>query len=62
MRMPTATPAAAMLKIGAPNGWIRFGLMTVSAKNPSTTLGMEARISRIGLSQRRTRRLAYSER
>ena len=62
MRMPTAIPAAAMLKTGAPNGWMRVGLMTVRAKKPSTTLGIEASTSSTGLSQRRMRRLAYSDR
>ena len=42
--------------------WTTFGLMKVRAKKPSTTLGMPARISRIGFTVRRTRGLAYSDR
>ena len=49
MSTPTAMPAAAMFESGASvEGWIMFGLIQVSAKKPSTTLGMEARISMIG--------------
>ena len=36
--------------------------MTVSAKKPSTTLGMPASTSRMGLTVRRTRAEAYSDR
>ncbi len=63
--MPTATPAAAMLKMGvAPGqtGSMSAGDSTVNAKKPSTTLGMAARISRIGLTVRRMRGVAYSAR
>ena len=56
MRMPTASPADAMFDSGAPvSGWTMFGLIQVRAKKPRTTLGIEARISRIGLRRRRTR-------
>ena len=44
------------------SGLITSGVITVSAKNPSTTLGMPARISRIGLTVRRTFGVAYSDR
>ena len=44
------------------SGWTTFGLIQVSAKKPSTTLGMEARISMIGLRTLRTRGVAYSDR
>jgi hypothetical protein len=64
VRIPT--PSAAAMKL---NPWAvgkivctTFGLIHVRAKNPSTTLGMPARISRIGLMIRRVRGLAYSER
>ena len=62
--MPTAMPAAARLypEASVKIDWMIAGLMTVSAKNPSTTLGMPARISRIGLIVRRTLGVAYSER
>ena len=42
--------------------WMMFGLIQVSAKKPSTTLGIEARISMIGLRARRAPGEAYSER
>ena len=60
---PDARPPA-RLKSGALRtaAWITFGLMTVSAKKPRTTLGMPARISRIGFSRRRIRGEAYSDR
>ncbi len=64
IRMPTAMPAAAMLKTWTP-GWMVFttpGLMTVMAKNPRTTDGMAARTSRIGFRVFRTRSDAYSDR
>ena len=51
-------PAARRLKSGTsePNSFCtRFGLMIVSAKNPITTLGTLASVSRIGFSQRRAR-------
>ena len=52
-----------MFDSGAPvSGCTTFGLIHVSAKKPRTTLGIEARISSDGFSQRRTRGLAYSER
>ncbi len=62
--MPTAIAAAARLKPFAPGTsvWTIVGLMNVRAKKPRTTLGMPARISRIGLTVPRTRGLAYSER
>ena len=62
--MPTASAAAARLKALAPGTtvWTMSGLMKVSAKNPSTTLGMPARISRIGFTIPRTRVEAYSAR
>ena len=65
MRTPTARPAESMLKgIVGPGqiGSMIVGLRTVSAKKPSTTLGMAASISRMGLSQPRSRGLAYSAR
>ena len=57
-------PAASRLKPLALGkiAWTTFGLMNVRAKKPRTTLGMPARISRIGLTMPRTRGLAYSER
>jgi hypothetical protein len=61
--MPTAIPAEAILKRGAPlSDWIRFGLIQVRAKKPSTTLGIAASSSRSGLRKPRARRPAYSER
>ena len=42
--------------------WTIGGLMNVRAKKPRTTLGMPARISRIGLIVRRTFGVAYSDR
>ena len=54
-----------MLNIGVAPGQmasISVGDRTVSAKKPSTTLGIAARISRIGLTVRRTRGVAYSAR
>ena len=40
----------------------RLGAIQVSAKKPSTTDGIPARISSAGFSQDRTLRLAYSDR
>ena len=64
VRTPTAIAAAARLNplaLGT-SVWTIVGLMKVRAKNPRTTLGMPARISRIGLTVPRVRGLAYSER
>ena len=63
-RIPTPIPAAARLKVFASpkRGLISDGVITVSAKNPSTTLGMPASTSRMGLTILRTRGEAYSER
>ncbi len=61
MRTPTARPATNMFESGAPvNGWTIVGLSQVSAQNPRTTLGIEARISIAGLRILRTRGVAYS--
>ena len=64
VRIPTAIAADARLNPLAPGTtvWTICGLMKVSAKNPSTTLGMPARISRIGFTIPRTRLEAYSAR
>jgi hypothetical protein len=65
IRMPTAIPAAAMVKSGVwpeQSGSTIVGLMTVSAKKPRTTLGIPASVSRIGFSVRRARLEAYSPR
>ena len=65
VRMPTPMPAAARLKVcrrSSENRCTIVGEMKLTEKKPSTTDGMPARISRIGLSMRRTRGLAYSER
>ena len=62
--MPTAIAAAARLNPLAPGTtvWTTYGLMKVSAKNPSTTLGTPARTSRMGFTVPRTRVRAYSAR
>jgi hypothetical protein len=50
-----------MFDSGAPvNGWTIVGLSQLRAQNPSTTLGIEARISIAGLRTFRTRVVAYS--
>src|SRR5438093_7755729 len=53
-----------MLKTGASDTrrWMRFGLIQVRAKNPRTTLGIEARISSTGFRTARVRLPAYSDR
>ena len=63
-RNPTAIPAASRLNERAPENSFctRSGLMTLSAKNPITTLGTLASVSRIGFSDRRGRGAAYSAR
>jgi len=64
IRMPTPRPAASMLNTVAcgQTRWTMLGLMNVRAKKPRTTLGMLARISRIGFTKDRVRGEAYSER
>src|SRR5262245_54947442 len=60
---PTAKPADAMLKSGVGPGQIgsiTVGARTVKAKKPRTTLGMAASTSRMGLTMRRVRNVAYS--
>ena len=44
------------------NRWTTCGEITLMAKKPSTTDGMPARISSVGLSTLRTLGRAYSER
>ena len=62
--MPTPMPAARRLNpfASVKIDWTTVGLIHVRAKKPRTTLGMPARISRIGLTMPRTRWLAYSDR
>ena len=61
MSTPTARPATNMFESGAPvSGWTIVGLSQVRAQNPSTTLGMDARTSMIGLMVLRARGEAYS--
>ncbi len=57
-------PAAARLNTLASENscWMKSGVITVSAKNPSTTLGIPASTSRIGLTVLRTFGVAYSAR
>ncbi len=63
VRIPTPIPAAAMLKTPAElNRCTICGLIHTRAKNPSTTLGIPARISRADLRSRRSRGLANSDR
>ncbi len=64
VRMPTPMPAASRLNGAAllKNRTTKSGLITVSAKKPSTTLGMPASTSTIGLRKRRVRGRAYSAR
>ena len=64
VRMPTPMPAARRLKplaVGKKT-WMTLGVITVSAKKPRTTLGMPARISRMGLTMPRVRGPEYSAR
>ena len=63
VRIPTPIPAAARLKMPLVEQLLdQFGLITVRAKNPSTTLGIPASNSTMGFSRRRIGREAYSER
>ena len=63
---PTAIDPAAALKMNTRSspkiGRSRSGVMNWRAKKPTITVGMPARISRVGLRTPRTRGLAYSER
>ena len=65
MSSPTTMPAERALKSWffpmMPASW-RNGVSESMAKNPSTIVGMPASSSRIGLTVRRTRSCAYSER
>ena len=62
-KMPTAMPPLAALNTLNPSlKTCKSGVMTVSAKNPYTTVGTPANTSRIGLRKPRTRRGAYSDR
>ncbi len=62
---PTTMPADRALKSWplpiTPRSW-RNGVSESMAKKPSTIVGMPASSSRIGLTVRRTRSCAYSER
>ena len=65
VRMPTAMPAAIMLPLLFSSPKKRpttSGAIQLRANTPSTTDGMPASTSRIGLSTVRTRGRAYSER
>ena len=64
MRIPTPIPAAIIVKVfvAPKRSCTMTGLITVSAKNPITTLGIPASVSRIGFSFRRAPGFAYSER
>jgi hypothetical protein len=64
IRIPTPTPATRRLNPAADVKTVctTFGLMNVRAKKPRTTLGIPARISRMGLIVLRDRGLAYSDR
>ena len=64
-RMPMPSPAASMLL--APGGWSKnwftsSGATQLRTKNPTTTDGMPASTSMVGLTILRTRRGAYSDR
>ena len=59
--LPTAIPADTALKLWIPwNTDCSAGVMTVTAKNPYTTVGIPASTSSTGLSTVRTRAGAYS--
>jgi len=63
IRMPMTMPAEATLKISTvflPSSPCSRGVIKPSAKNPNTTVGMPARISRVGLRMPRALGLAYS--
>jgi hypothetical protein len=65
VRMPTPMPAAIMLPLLCSAPKMRpttSGAIQLSANTPSTTDGMPASTSRIGLSTVRTRGWAYSDR
>ncbi len=65
MRMPTTIPAPRALNscvsLTIPRS-CSTGITESSAKNPSTIVGMPASSSRTGLTERRTRSCAYSDR
>ena len=54
--LPTAPPR----KSPGQSGWMISGRMKLTAKKPIATVGMPARISRVGLTILRTRGRAYS--
>jgi hypothetical protein len=60
-RIPIAIPAASTLNTptSRPRSW-KWGVRNVRAKNPRTTVGMPASVSRAGLMMFRTRGRAYS--